>query len=125
MLKGTDGGPWTTYAGPGGPTAYVDSPAVLPDGRLLIDVVAWSDQRAARPAHRPIGLYAGTLWSAPAPAPVGMGAPFDTSRYRSMMNILDLAVTPRTVTTYARTAEQTGVVASSDDGRTWTPVRVR
>ena len=67
ILTSTDGAAWTSYVGPSAPTAYVDSPVVLPDDRLLIDVETWSDQRPGRPAPRPVGLYAGSDWSAPSP----------------------------------------------------------
>jgi hypothetical protein len=123
ILKSTDGVSWTPYPGPSTPEAYVDSPVAMPDGRLLINVVVWSDQRAGKPAPRPVGFYAGSDWSAP--ASVGMGAPFDVSPDRSMVNVLDLAVTPRSVTVYAHTPDQTGVVASTDGGATWQPVTAR
>ena len=122
-LRSDDGSAWTSYSGPTVATAYVDSPVVLPDGRLLIDVQAWSDQRAGGPAPRRIGLYVGDDWSAT--APVRMGPPFDASPNRSMMNILDVAVTGKTVTVYAQAPDRTTVVASSDDGATWSPIRAR
>lgn len=114
---------WTSYPGPSGAKAYVDTTAVLPDGRLLIDVVAWSDQRAGKPASRPIGFYAGSDWSAP--MPVGMGAPFDVSPDRSLMYPLDLVATPRSVTVYALNPDRGGVVSTVDGGATWRHVAAR
>jgi hypothetical protein len=114
---------WTSYPGPGGLQAYVDSAVVLPDGRLLIDVQAWSDLHRGHPSARPQGLYTGGNWSAT--APVAMGAPFDVGTHSLMMNILDLAVASQAVTVYAQTPDQTGVVASNDGGATWQPVPAR
>src|SRR4051794_10947148 len=96
ILESTDGAAWTSYDGPEDPIAYVDSPAVLPDGRLLINVEVWSDQRAGRPAARPVGTYVGRDWSCP--HAVDMGAPFGTSPRPAVLNVLDVAVTTRSVT---------------------------
>lgn len=54
-----------------------------------------------------------------------MGAPFDVTPNRSMMNVLDLAVTTRAVTIYAQTPGRTGVVSSTDGGATWQPEPAR
>jgi hypothetical protein len=123
ILRSTDGEAWTSYPGPSVAKAYVDSPVVLPDGRLLIDVEAWSDQAAGKPAPRPVGLYAANTWSSP--APVSMGAPFGVSPGRSVIAVFDVAVTAGSVTVYARTPDQAQVFASSDGGATWRPVRAR
>jgi hypothetical protein len=123
VLKSTDGRAWTACPPPDGPTAYVDSPVVLPDGRLQLDVEGWSEQRAGEPAPRAVGLYAGDDWSAP--QPVTLGAPFGASPDRALMNILDLAVTARSVTVYAQTDDRTTVYASTDGGSTWQQVAAR
>jgi hypothetical protein len=121
ILESTDGAAWTSYDGPEDPIAYVDSPAVLPDGRLLINVEVWSDQRAGRPAARPVGTYVGRDWSCP--HAVDMGAPFGTSPRRAVLNVLDVAVTTRSVTLFSLTSDRRGVVASADGGEHWRPVR--
>jgi hypothetical protein len=123
ILTSTDGAAWTSYAGPGVPTAYVDTPVLLPDDRLLINVETWSDQRAGKPAPRPVGLYTGNDVSAP--SPVSMGAPFDASPNRSIVDILDVAVKRQSVTVYARAPDRARVFSSTDDGVTWRPEPAR
>jgi len=123
LLRSTDGRAWTVCPAPDGTTAYVDSPVVLPDGRLLLDVEVWSDQRAGDPAPRPVGLYVGDDWSAP--RPVTMREPFGASPDRAVMNVLDLAVAARSVTVYAQTDDPTTVYASTDGGSTWQQVAAR
>ena len=123
VLETADGAAWRSYPGPHDPTAYVDSPVVQPDGRLLINVETWSDQRAGAPAPRRVGMYVGHLRSAP--SAVAMGAPFDRSPNRSILSILDVVVAPHSVTVYGQTPEWTGVFGSSDGGATWHRVRAR
>jgi hypothetical protein len=124
VLRSTDGRTWTSYDGPGTPHAYGSVTAVLPDGELLVDVEAWSDQRAHRPPARPVGLYAGPDWSRA--SPVALSGPFAHQDPHTFdPTILDVAVTVRSVTIYAATPDERGVVYSADGGHTWRPVRAR
>ncbi|MGC4108992.1 MAG: hypothetical protein QM747_00855 [Nocardioides sp.] len=124
VLRSVDGRTWTSYDGPGRPHAYGGTTAVLPDGQLLLQVDAWSDQRAGQPASRPIGLYAGTDWGRL--APVGLSGPFATEDPDSYdLDVFDVAVTSHEVTLYARTPDERGAAASGDGGRSWRPVRAR
>lgn len=78
--RSRDGGAtWETFDMPRDPQAYVGAAAVLPDGRLLANLEAWSDERRNRPGARPAGLYvsAGLDWSDLSPVPVG--APFSVA----------------------------------------------
>ena len=124
VLKSTDGRTWTSYDGPTGPRAYADPVAVLPDGRLVLDVHAWSDERGSRPSPHPLGLYAGADWGGL--SPVRLSGPFASQDPHTFdPTTFDVAVTTRSVTLYAQTPEQTGVVASTDGGMTWHSVRAR
>ncbi|HEX3932579.1 MAG TPA: hypothetical protein VHW64_17925 [Nocardioides sp.] len=124
VLRSTDGSSWTSYAGPGTPHAYGSMTAVLPDGRLLMDVDAWSDQRAGRPAPRPINLYSGPRWDRLTPVP--LTGPFAVEDPDSFyLDLLDVTATTDAVTLYARAPAEDGVLSSTDGGRTWHPVRAR
>ena len=58
MHRSRDGGrTWEDIDVRSDPRAYVGLVAVLPDGRLLVDVLAWSDQRINRMGSRPVGLH--------------------------------------------------------------------
>jgi hypothetical protein len=118
-LRSTDGRAWTSYAGPRDPRGYVDDGVVLPDGRLLMNVGGWSDATTHRPSVNPVGLYAGSDWARL--EPVAAGPPFGGREPW----VLDPAVTSRSVTLYALTPDQRGVMASADGGRTWRAVRTR
>jgi hypothetical protein len=78
MYRSRDGGStWEAIDVRSDPQAYVGRVAVLPDGRLLVEVVAWSDQGINRAGSRPEGLHLsdGDDWSAL--LPVETGEPFD------------------------------------------------
>jgi hypothetical protein len=124
VLSSTDGRSWTTYDGPSEPKAYGDPEAVLPDGRLVLDVHAWSDQRRNRPSPRPLGLYEGTDWHRLRPVP--LTEPFAHEDSHTFdPGLLGVAVTTHRVTIYETTPDQRGVVSSTDGGATWRPVRAR
>jgi len=118
VLKSSDGRTWTSYDGPSDPQGYADPIAVLPGGRLLLDIDGWSDARAHHAPARPIGLYAGTDWAELRAVPlVGPFAHQDPHTFEP--SILDVAVTTGSVTIYALTPDQGGVVSSSDGGTSW------
>ncbi|WP_151083166.1 hypothetical protein [Nocardioides cynanchi] len=120
----SDGRTWTSYDGPSDPTGYIDTSVALPDGRLLMDVGGWSDQRGSRPSVNPLGLWGGPDWAHPQPLP--QGAPFAGRGVgRPEPLVVDTVLTPGSVTIYAQTPARTGVVSSADGGETWRPVRSR
>lgn len=125
VLKSTDGATWTSsYDGPNDPTGYLGETVILPDGRLLVNVDGWSDATNKRPSAHQVGLYAGADWAHLRPVPVG--PPFaGQDRHTFAPTILDLAVTAQSVTIYAETPDQKGVVSSTDGGTTWRPEGAR
>ncbi|KQZ75263.1 hypothetical protein [Nocardioides sp. Root151] len=96
------------------PQAYIAHQAVLPDGRLLIDVEDWSDGDA------PTGLHvsAGDDWTRF--TPVRLGAPFD----REPAQVLGIQAHHGVLTIDAVTADG-AVHRSTDAGATWQPLVVR
>ena len=124
VLRSTDGRTWTSYDGPADPKGYGDPVAVLPGGRLVLDIHAWSDQRNNRPSAHPLGLFAGADWgrlhAVPLARPFAQQDPhtFDPT-------ILDVALTGHAVTLYAQTPDQAGVAGSTDGGADWQRVRAR
>jgi hypothetical protein len=124
VLKSTDGRTWTSYDGPRDPLGYGNPVAVLPDGRLLLELDGWSDARIHHPSAHPIGLYSGTDWTHLQPIP--LTGPFADQDPRTFfLMALDVAVTARAVTIYAETPDQAGVVSSVDGGPTWRHERAR
>jgi hypothetical protein len=124
VLKSIDGAQWTSYDGPDDPKGYGDPLAVLPDGRLLLDIEGWSDQRGSRPSVNPSGFWGGTDWAHLQPVPLAW--PFaGQDSHRFVPTILDVATTTSSVTLYAQTPDQSGVVSSSDGGNSWRPERAR
>jgi hypothetical protein len=124
VLRSTDGATWTAYDGPHRPTAYGEALAVLPDGRLVFDVEAWSDQRLHRPAARPIGLYLGSDWAHPRPVP--LAGPFaGQDPHAFAPTTLDVSATSHAVTIYALTPDREHVVSTVDGGQAWQRVRAR
>jgi hypothetical protein len=105
------------------PQAYVGQIVVLPDGRLLVDVVAWSDQRINRMGSRPLGLHVsdGDDWAAL--LPVATGAPFDRGdREESPLEVLAMVASPDAVRVFASDASdhrRQEVLVSEDAGETW------
>ena len=124
VLRSTDGRTWSTYDGPTDPTGYIDDGAVLPDGRLVLDVGGWSDQLGSHPSVNPPGFWAGSDWAHLRPVPPR--GPFAGQEARlSEPRVIDTVATPRTMTLYALTPDQTGVVSTSDGGATWRPEPAR
>jgi photosystem II stability/assembly factor-like uncharacterized protein len=114
VLRSDDGGrTWTSYDGPRRPWAYLDAGAVLPDGRLVVDVVSWSDARAGRPSRHSVGLFTGSDWSRPLP-PAG-GGPQPT--------VLATVVRADVVSMWVSTSD--GLRRTDDGGETWHAERAR
>ncbi len=132
--RGTrDGASWEGIPQHAHPRAYVGTGVVLPDGRLLVDVVGWSDDRAGRPG-RPKGPYvsAGDDWSSfTRVLPDAVGSPEVSAAERtalaggSSVDVIGTSVSPGRATVYVATQGRS--VAYAIDGETlaWTPVRVR
>ncbi len=124
VLESTDGRTWTSYDGPTDPTAYLDQSVVLPGGRLLMNVDGWSDQRGSRPSVNVPGLWIGADGAHVRPVP--LAGPFaEQDVHRFVPTIIDAAVTRHSVTLYALTPDQKGVVSSTDGGTTWRPEAAR
>ncbi len=121
VLKSTDGRTWTPYDGPDDPDdpkGYGNPVAVLPDGRLVLNIDGWSDWRKNHPPAHPLGLYAGADWAHLKPVP--FTGPFAQQEPHAFgLSILDVAVTPASVTIYAQTPDEEGVVSSTDGGISW------
>lgn len=103
---------------------------MLPDGRLLVNVQAWSDQRANRPSALPVGLYVsdGSDWSNLSPLTVG--APFSSGdSAESDLQLLDRQVTAGGVALYAQRikdgAAGNTVYVSYDVGASWEELAAR
>lgn len=136
VSRGTrNGEAWQTIAQDGDPRAYVGLSAVLPDGRLLVDVEAWSDATLREPGARPNGPYlsAGDDWSAwqrlVPPPDSGLA---DAERERLLaaesLDVVGLVVAAGEVTVHVVEAGAGGsmaVYAVEDGGRTWSRIAVR
>lgn len=112
------------------PQAYVGTSAVLTDGRLLVDINAWSDQRPNRPSARPVGLYVsnGSDWSDLSPAAVGDPFTAGNSDERDY-ELLSMDATEEAVAVYAVEIAD-GVAGdelyvSRDAGQTWEELALR
>ena len=136
VSRGTQNGEaWETVAQDGDPRAYVGLSAVLPDGRMLVDVQAWSDATLRDPGARPNGPYlsAGDDWSAwqrlVPPPDSGLA---DAERERLLaaesLDVVGLVVAPGAVTVHVVESGAGGsmaVYAVEDGGRTWSRIAVR
>ena len=132
--RGTrDGASWEGIPQSRDPRAYAGPGVVLPDGRLLVDLVGWSDDRAGRPAH-PRGPYVsdGDDWTTfTRVLPDAAGSPEVSVPERKALaddddlTVIGTAVAPGHATVYV--AEQGRSAVYAVDGRTlaWTPFRVR
>ena len=129
--RSTDGGAtWETVSRTTTRCAYVGSSAVLPDGRLLVDIDGWSDQRTGSPGKFPNGLWVSIGGDGSHLEPVDTGAPFESGDgERPPFEVRAVVVTADGVSLYA--AETTGdgrvrgTYESPDGGETWTAVAVR
>jgi hypothetical protein len=112
-LRSDDGGrTWTAYEGVEDPRAVIWGEAVLPDGRLVLDVDGWSDDRARKPSQHPTGLSASADWTV-----------FRTPRRQSRdVRLLDIVVTTKRVWIWAagwKDVTFDRVRRTDDGGLTW------
>jgi hypothetical protein len=123
---------WATFAQPDEPRAYLGLSAVLADGRLMVDVVDWSDARTGEPGSKPRGLYVsvGDDWSrieplAPGPDS-GLSADERHQLESSELEMRGVSVGAGHVTLYVGPVGKSDVIYSvSDGGTTWTRESVR
>lgn len=111
-----DADSWSVVEQPPGDRAYLGGAAVLPDGRLLLDVDDLSDDR-------PAGLYAsaGGDWSWY--SRVDAGAPFDAEP--ADIHVLDVRVDDGSASIIAAGPGWHDAWLSEDGGLTWTPFGAR
>jgi len=125
VLRSTDGRDWTSYDGPGDPTAYVGVGAITADGGLLLDVLAWSDRSG--PVDRRVGLWSGRDWDDL--APVELGEPLRSwfDPIGQALDVLSIQVSNRGVTVWAAVMgdDPDRLVACTDAGRTCRRERAR
>lgn len=117
---------WSVTTVPDGPRAYVGATAVLPDGRFLADVEAWSDTRRAARGVRgtPPGLHVsdGSDWTSY--SRLGLGQPFTQPRL-NVPDVRHVAVAGTRTTLGAIGPDGRSWWVSTDLGATWTEQRVR
>lgn len=117
---------WSVVRQRSGPRAYVGATAVLPDGRFLVDVDAWSDngRSAGRLRGTPPGLYAsdGSNWAAY--SRLELGAPFTEPRFGAP-DVRYVAVGDAVTTLGAIGPDGRSWFTSSDLGATWVEEQVR
>ncbi|WP_435742873.1 sialidase family protein [Nocardioides sp. SYSU DS0663] len=131
--RSLDGGAtWESFDLRTDPQAYLGTAAVLPDGRLLVDIQAWSDQRPNQPSAEPVGLHAsdGARWSAL--APVDLGDPFapDPDAHAApALQVVGMSARPTRVEVLARllTDDAAGdtLFVSRDGGESWEDLAAR
>lgn len=112
-----DADSWSVVKQPAGERAYLElPPAVLPDGRLLLDVQGFSDDR-------PGGLWVsdGADWASY--SRVASGAPFDADPRD--IPVLDMQVDDDAVTIVAAGPAWHDAWVSDDGGVSWTPFGAR
>jgi hypothetical protein len=108
---------------PGDPRAYLSGEAVLPDGRLLVAIEAWSDTAPGPEFVTPPGLYvsAGEDWSTY--EEVEVGAPY-AALDDFQPSWLGTVVTADSVIVFLKAppGDQNAAYSSSDGGLTWRAV---
>jgi hypothetical protein len=118
--------PWSVTTVPDAPRAYVGATAVLPDGRFLADVDAWSDNRrlGGRLRGTPPGLYAsdGDDWASY--TRLEQGEPFAQAAYNEP-DVRYVDVTGGRTTLGAIGPDGRSWWTSTDLGTTWTEQPVR
>jgi hypothetical protein len=109
--------------GAAGDTAYISGTVVLPDGRLLVCVEAWSDERRGRPSTHPYGLYVsnGTDWSSF--SPVSQPTPTDVET-GAFVSIVGSEFSGGTARVYLKVGSDR-IYATVDAGASWEQVSVR
>lgn len=117
-----DGGDtWERISQDEQPAAYVGTAAVLPDGRLLAHLHAWSDD-TEQPADRSHGFYVGADWRDL--EPLDMGAPFTADQAPHGPDVLAVHAGAEAVTIYAA-SESDDLFRTTDNGMTWEEVQTR
>lgn len=127
-------GAWQQTLQPRDPRAYVGSQAVLPDGRLLVDVQVWSDATLEKPGARTNGVYTsdGRDWSTLVRLEPGEDSGLSPAERRQVLTgrlgVVGMSVAPGDVTVYVADGGGGGssaVYAVTDSGRRWGRVPVR
>lgn len=121
-----DDSAWTVFKGPSDPTAYLGGQVALPDGRLLVATIAWSDQGTFK---KPLtgtrsGLYIsdGADWSSL--SRIEVGAPFDRIE-QWQPEFLDVSVVGEAVTIIVHGPGFTSAFMTQSLGATWTEIPAR
>jgi hypothetical protein len=125
-------GTWQQVLQPRDPRAYIGPQAVLPDGRLLVNVQVWSDATFKKPGARPAGVYTsdGADWSTLQRLEPGENsglAPVERERaLAGHPGVVGLSVEPGEVTVYVANGGGSSLVyAITDSGSRWDRVAVR
>lgn len=132
VQRSRGGTAWERFVEADDPRAYVGASAVLPDGRLVVDVVGWSDARAGKPGSRPRGPYvsAGGDWSSIERLLPGPESGLDGDERNRLadaeLEVRGVSVGLEHATLYVGPAGQSDTVYAVDDSvATWTRVSVR
>ncbi len=132
VRRGTSAGSWERIEQGHDPQAYAGVSAVLPDGRLLVEVVGWSDDRPGAGGSRPRGPYVsdGSDWSRLSPLEPDVASGLDADERDRLaggdLSVVGLAVGPAHVVAYVTTPGSVGpVYAVTGPGAPWTPVDLR
>jgi hypothetical protein len=127
-------GTWQQTLQGADPRAYVGPQAVLPDGRLLVNVQAWSDATFKQPGARPNGVYTsdGADWSTLVRLEPGEDSGLAAAEREQVLagqpGVVGMSVAPGDVTLYVADGGGGGssaVYAVTDSGRRWERVAVR
>ena len=127
-------GTWQQTLQPRDPLAYIGPQAVLPDGRLLVNVQAWSDATFKKPGARPTGVYTsdGADWSTMVRLEPGDESGLAPGEREQVLagqpGVVGMTVVPGDVTVYVAAGGGGGssaVYAVTDSGRRWERVAVR
>ena len=126
VLRSTDGGATfeTTLMARTDARAYVSFGLVLPDGRLLVNLDAWSDDTSGEPGEHHRGLYLsnGDAWGSLTPVESRYPEGTDLEALQaSPLQIMDWAAGPSgEVVLWGWSPEiNTPMMVSSDSGETW------
>jgi hypothetical protein len=113
---------WSVTAVPDRPRAYIGATAVLPDGRFLADVEAWSD--AGSPSRRRPGLHVSDGGDWASYTRLELGEPF-AATHRGAPDVRHVDVTGARTSIGAIGPDGRSWWTSADLGATWTEQRAR